>query len=1546
MSKEQPLYQPTGYDNSPQELVFEDSSNEQSVQSQKSEDAIDIGELGSFDDSSVESSRGSPSAVSMSDLVDGPKKKSPESETGSVFENFSPEESPVSPSALVSNSKSPVKVDSQSLLGNFDSESPQAESLGNLDSESPDLEESRSKELAVKDNSLPDGDSPPALTPKEINVEPEAEEDLDQNIKDMEKQLENLKILNKKVKEDKKKDKKARKLKRKIVIKKPKKPKITDADEEIKRIGKKCPKGYKTNKKKTKCKKKGSVVKNCGKLIDELEGFVDKLTIEENKYNKLLKCFSDKNRQSIDESYDFLYPILDDPNFNTKIAKKKEFNDTKYIERPLEDYENIENITNELCNIKEFELAPHQKFVRNFLSYKTPYDSLLIYHGLGSGKTCSSISVCEEFRMYMKQLKSTKRIIIVASPNVQENFKLQLFDERKLKNIDGNWNIKSCTGNTFIKEINPMNMRGLTRDKVIRQIKRIINNSYLFLGYIQFANWITKKMKSKLRSGLSEEEKRIRSLKQIQREFSNRLIVIDEVQNIRNTEDGSLKKTSKNLLKLVKYTDNTKLLLLSATPMFNQPQEIVWLLNLMNINDDNYSINEKDIFDVNGNLKIVDGVEVGKELLIRKSTGYVSYVRGENPFTFPFRLFPNDFNSPHSIKKIIFDDPTWYPSKQMNGNEIVEPINILDLYITRVGVYQENVYKFAIKVLKKKYPILNSKRPGIQYTVLDPLIQSLNFTYPNTISEDQWTQVTFKKMYGKSGLKNCMYNKVDERKKRSIAYKKETLTNFGRIFAPEHIGNYSGKISKICNTIKKSKGIILIYSQFIDGGCVPIALALEEMGFKRYGKNKSLLKDPTAEPIDAITMQPRTDDHKFRHASYIMITGDPILSPDNNLELNACTNENNTNGEIVKVVIVSKAGSEGLDFKNIRQVHILEPWYNINRIEQTIGRAVRNLSHCLLPFNERNVEIYLYGSELEDNTNETVDLYMYRLAENKAKKIGVISRVIKENAVDCLLNISYNKIDRDSVVELNTSTNQSINFNIRDKPQTSLCDYMENCDCNCYPDNTPITDDNVNKNTYDETFIMMNIDKILYRIKMLFKEKYVYTKDELIVHVNAIKYYPKDQIFVALTQLLEDDNEFITDMLGRLGKLVNIGDFYMFQPIEIDNKKISLFERKVPLDYKRKYLEFNLPENLPEEMEKSQIYEEEKSQKYEEEKDSKNKQKSRQALKSVKNVTKYNKLFSQIQEKIQILQSRPKLLTTKIRNSWIHNAAWTIYNLNKYNSEISRSELLQFSLHHILDILTYEEKLLLINHIFFISKPNDLELYILDYFKQFMLQDDCIILFNKNQPSPIIFLFKTENDWIEDEMKKTFDLYEKLIKRFKHIIELDADGNHITNNFDSSQSKNINSYDTGKLNELLGFMIHDTRYNIIFKSKSLNLSSSGRVQKGKSCDKGLTKNILINLINKIHDKKDGKKKYVMEIKPGSKRSSIKKIYNNEDHFLYERNESNKIINAKKFQIITTLQLCVEKELLFRYYNKIKKDDKIWFLSELESNINKIENIGI
>ncbi|NBQ56611.1 MAG: hypothetical protein EBU36_08260, partial [Verrucomicrobia bacterium] len=117
------------------------------------------------------------------------------------------------------------------------------------------------------------------------------------------------------------------------------------------------------------------------------------------------------------------------------------------------------------------------------------------------------------------------------------------------------------------------------------------------------------------------------------------------------------------------------------------------------------------------------------------------------------------------------------------------------------------------------------------------------------------------------------------------------------------------------------------------------------------------------------------------------------------------TNKENANGENVKVILISMAASEGLDFKNIRQIHILEPWYNMNRVEQIIGRGVRNLSHCHLPFEDRNVEIYLHGTVLDYN-EEAADVYVYRSAERKAIQIGRVTRVLKEISVDCLLNLA------------------------------------------------------------------------------------------------------------------------------------------------------------------------------------------------------------------------------------------------------------------------------------------------------------------------------------------------------------------------------------------------------------------------------------------------------------------------------------------------------------------------------------------------------------
>ena len=420
----------------------------------------------------------------------------------------------------------------------------------------------------------------------------------------------------------------------------------------------------------------------------------DKSNVDLNKF-LIIKENEEYINLSGNDKYSYLYPDINDPKFNIKISEKKEFFDTRYDGKIT----NIEKEAEKLCNA-DFELAPHQLFVRNFLSFQTPYNSLLLYHGLGSGKTCSAISVSEEMRDYLKQMNIVQRIIIVASPNVQENFKIQLFDERKLKLVDGLWNIKSCTGNKFLKEINPMNMKGLSREKVIRQIKRVIMNSYLFLGYIEFANYITKT--STVDAEITDPKIRKKIIKKkLQRVFNNRLIIIDEIHNIRITDDNKNKRVAVELEKMVRNVDNLRLLLLSATPMYNSYKEIIWLINLMNINDKRSTIEVKQVFDKNGNFRVdKDGKEIGKELLERKLIGYVSFVRGENPYTFPYRIWPKLFSSEHSSK--IYIKKHGYLREQLNGKPIIQGIEHLDMYLTNIGTYQKHGYEYIIERLKEK----------------------------------------------------------------------------------------------------------------------------------------------------------------------------------------------------------------------------------------------------------------------------------------------------------------------------------------------------------------------------------------------------------------------------------------------------------------------------------------------------------------------------------------------------------------------------------------------------------------------------------------------------------------------------------------------------------------------------------------------------------------------------------------------------------------------------------------------------------------------------
>ena len=1160
-----------------------------------------------------------------------------------------------------------------------------------------------------------------------------------------------------------------------------------------------------------------------------------------------------------------LYPNLSDKNFNIKIANKKEFSDTRY-EGP--DFSKTLKEQADILANADFELQPHQAFVKNFMSFQTPYNSLLLYHGLGSGKTCSAIGVCEEMRDYMKQMGISKRIIFVASENVQDNFKLQLFDERKLKLIDGIWNIRACTGNKLLQEINPMNMKGMPKDKVISQIRNLINTYYIFLGYGQFANYIIKTMnyteediqkKTKHKKGevpgKKGEKTKIQLLKDVnivlnkkiirrlRSEFDNRMVVIDEVHNIRKTDDNENKKVAINLELLVKAAINMRFLLLSATPMYNSYKEIIWLLNLMNTNDRRGRIEAKNVFDKNGNVK-------NEDLLIRKATGYVSFVRGENPYTFPYRVYPNTFAKTHTFKKKNEDVIGFkYPSYQMNNLEIKneDKNRILSLYLNKIGncndcgLCQYCSYKYIIYNLKnKKFSITTKKgvvrdMPNFEnmesfgYTLLQTPLESLIISYPyeglkqeidkipkekpptkfdeefakasvvsnrdegedtdddtpgfveeteavaeleETATKTSTDEVISRRemtidphlLTGRQGLERMM-NFVDEKSppvKGDYEYKQSTLDKYKRIFSRSIIGTYSSKIKCILDNIVNpeteyvSKGIILIYSQYIDSGLIPMALALEEMGFTRYGENvKPLFKNRPTDVVDVKTMKPPLNKKSFTPARYSIITGDPRISPNNDFEVKGLTGEDNKDGYKVKVVLISRAGSEGIDLKFIRQVHILEPWYNMNRIEQIIGRAVRNFSHKDLEFEERNVEIFMYGTILGDeNKDEAADLYVYRVAEFKAIQIGNVTRILKESAVDCIINQEQQfftqKIMEDNlktpVEQILSNGMQLDDFKVGDAPFSPACDYMAKCDYSCKYDKDIDESRLKNDDTYNENFIMNNSDKILQRIRMLMKDSFFYIKDNLIASINTPKEYPRTQIFAALTKLIDDNNEFIVDKYGRNGRLVNIGEYYLFQPIELRDTNISIFDRSVPIDYKHEMINFEVRENISKQVadKRKKIHNKASAANVSEETEE---TEETENIAGRKVIDEFNANFEIARQYLTNKQGRVE----RGDDNWYKHCGVVMTKISKIY-KVTSQILIGFVVAHMIESLLYEDKLNVMDYLYSLDNvvENSVEDYAKKYFEKISIKTQefqSIILYNLNKR--IIVILNEDNKWVE-----------------------------------------------------------------------------------------------------------------------------------------------------------------------------------------------------
>jgi hypothetical protein len=267
----------------------------------------------------------------------------------------------------------------------------------------------------------------------------------------------------------------------------------------------------------------------------------------------------------------------------------------------------------------------------------------------------------------------------------------------------------------------------------------------------------------------------------------------------------------------------------------------------------------------------------------------------------------------------------------------------------------------------------------------------------------------------------------------------------------------------------------------------------------------------------------------------------------------------------------------------------------------------------------------------------------------------------------------------------------------------------------------------------------MNNEKIIQRIRDLFKNRFFYKKDNLISEINIIKNYPLVQINSALTSLIEDENEYITDKFNRLGHLRNIEEYYLFQPIELNNENISVYDRRNPIDFKHESIVYPVKE-------------------------------PGEPLKLKSSVTEINNT-NNMENKIKSIENTFELAkkpTTKLdrgEDDWYVYASMLHHtNYLKDNFNITTKDYEELILQHIIEYLTLDEVNEILDYLYFTTNLTAFEKKIKKIYDDMILQNKGIvgiILSKENKP---YLLVKSETKWTKGESEDYTDLSQEIEK--------------------------------------------------------------------------------------------------------------------------------------------------------------------------------------
>jgi hypothetical protein len=292
--------------------------------------------------------------------------------------------------------------------------------------------------------------------------------------------------------------------------------------------------------------------------------------------------------------------------------------------------------------------------------------------------------------------------------------------------------------------------------------------------------------------------------------------------------------------------------------------------------------------------------------------------------------------------------------------------------------------------------------------------------------------------------KRVNYAKRIEKAMMDLNKEKEN-SNEKEYLSKSELMNYSPKFAKILENITnmENEGLHLLYSHFrtMEGigimRLILLANGFAEFKIKKVNDVWTLVEAEQDKQKPKFVLYTGTETAEEKEIIRNIYNSMWEYVPSTISEKLKEKNENNHYGEIIKVIMITSSGAEGINLRNTRFVHIVEPYWHMVRVEQVVGRARRICSHEDLPTDLRNVKVYLYiatlseaqrkdekhiellirdVSKMDGSTPVTTDETLYELASRKQKINNQILNAIKETAVDCNLYSAVNKKGDENLV--------------------------------------------------------------------------------------------------------------------------------------------------------------------------------------------------------------------------------------------------------------------------------------------------------------------------------------------------------------------------------------------------------------------------------------------------------------------------------------------------------------------------------------------------